>query len=89
MATGKLPKALENRPELRDSLEPYIQAFITLSSFRNEQGKINFSDIVLYADKICEEEVLDFVSIMSAADNAYLSAVENKKVLTESVKKSG
>jgi len=73
-----LPIALQKRPELSKRIEPYIQAYLTLGSFRNELGRIEFRDIVLYAEKVDEEEVLDFVSIIACAERAYITAIKEK-----------
>jgi len=79
--TGKLPQALQERPEPNIHMEQYIQAFLTLDYFRNELGRLNFIDIVEYSKVIGESEILEFSSIIVAIDRAFLKASrEDKKI---------
>lgn len=80
--TGRLPRALEERPEIEETDLLYFEAFATLSHFRKDRNSpLNFKDITEYADRL-DEDALEFVSIMIRADNAYLKVVrEDKKIL--------
>jgi hypothetical protein len=53
-ATGTLPPALENRPELEPELEPYFEAFALLSPSRplhmGGAGAIPVAEIKAYLD---------------------------------------
>ena len=73
--TGKLPKALEDRPTLNAGI---------LNGFRNMNGDLNFSDIVLYAELIGEKDVLGFVTLMSFANSALKKFQNESKEIVKS-----
>jgi len=82
--TGKLPKALEDRPTLNAGTIQYAEAFTILNGFRNMNGDLNFSDIVLYAELIGEKDVLGFVTLMSFANSALKKFQEENKEIVKS-----
>jgi hypothetical protein len=81
--SGKMPKALIEKPELDDSVDQYIKAISYLNYFRNSDGKIPMQDMVTYGNQIGEEDVLEFIKILTIADQALLAAAreysESKK----------
>jgi hypothetical protein len=50
-----------------------------LNYFRDMNGELLFLDIVKYAELIDEQNVLEFVSIIVAADKKYLKAIRASK----------
>jgi len=79
MVTGKLPKALEERPVVTPLLLQYIQAFAFLREFRDERGIIGLSDILSYAKEIAEDDPLQFAKIISVANRFFLAALNESK----------
>lgn len=82
MATGKLPKALENKPDIGIVSAQYIEAFAILNNFRDMNGNLYFADIVKYAELIGEQNVLEFVSIIMKADQAFLEVRREDKTIS-------
>lgn len=83
--TGRLPPALQNRPELPDHLQLYWQAFqvLTLSRPTNgfSVGAIPLSEILAYAELLGIQGLEareDLVRFIRAMDVAYLRHVLSK-----------
>ena len=79
--TGRLPQALEERPELTPRLEQYAQAFAILGYFRDINGGLILENIFKYAEQIDENDALDFATVMIIADRALHKAMKEKKEL--------
>ena len=62
----------------------YAEAFVILNGFRNMNGDLNFSDIVLYAELIGEKDVLGFVTLMSFANSALKKFQNESKEIVKS-----
>lgn len=80
MVTGKLPKALEDRPKRTPILAQYLSAFSFLREFRSERDFIELSDIFLYAKEIGEEPI-EFAKIISTANRKFSEALREDKTI--------
>lgn len=84
-ATGALPPALENRPELDPGLEPYFEAFALLSPSRpihlGGAGAIPVAEIAAYLDleAIADpEERRAHLRLVRAMDEIYLAWAQRR-----------
>jgi hypothetical protein len=73
-----MPKALEDRPDTNEIFDIYIKAYSILGNFRNENGRIELQDILTYAKELGDNDPMDFVEIIIAADNAYCKEMSQK-----------
>jgi hypothetical protein len=85
-ATGKLPKALEERPERNEFLQYYIDAFLILNKTRIQDNPISLFDIFLMADTL-KEDRMEFTQIITTADAALAEAKKQKAGLNSGTEK--
>ena len=84
--TGKVPPALQARPEITQDVGFYIECFYFLSRFRSSSGfgpnPLSLLDIETYARKIgytTTEDFLFFAEVMNSCDQVYLDDVQKRQ----------
>lgn len=84
--TGEMPPALANRPVLSPHNEIYYEAFMLLSSGRQNTdhviNPITFTDVMLYCDCIGVyegEERLRYWQMVNAADQGFTVALIDRR----------
>ena len=89
---GETPRALQERPQLFEDLEPVVQAFSVLSASRPYHvgmtsvtpGAISFSEIKSYCELMRVEDLDEFVRLVRVLDDAYLRCSAEKRRQKES-----
>lgn len=76
-ATGKLPQALEDEPEIDEVMAGYLKAFGVLGHYRTSNGTLDIQAVMAYAREVGEEP-LEFVDILTIADRAYLDELKER-----------
>lgn len=94
--TGKVPPALQSRPELTKDILFYIEAFYFLCRFRTSSGfgpnPLSLLDIEAYARTIgytSSEDFFFFAEVMSACDQVYLEDVQKRQNAKQRPKAGG
>ena len=85
-ASGKLPPALEKRPDVTPDVQFYLQSFFRLSNFRtmgfSSMGSIPMADILAHAEMVGYTSMEDrafFVDMMTALDIEYRNLAHEKQ----------
>ena len=85
-STGKLPPALEKRPDVTHDVQFYLQSFFKLSNFRtmgfSSMGAIPMQDILAYAEMVGYTSIEDrafFVDMITALDIEYRNLAHEKQ----------
>jgi len=85
-SSGKVPPALEKRPDVTPDIQFYLQSFFRLSNFRtmgfSSIGSIPMPDILAYAEMVGYTSVEDrafFVDMITALDIEYRNLAHEKQ----------
>lgn len=70
---GKQPKALELRPEEFQDLDYVFDAFNILTLTRGLDQPIRLTEILAYANTYYINDIDEFIQLIQAADEAFLS----------------